>query len=320
MNNEILPLDDGRQIPGQVCLANESRFNAAFLSEPLTAYTVGWQDPEDLQSLLDFIAPPVPVGRRFEFRKAVNSEAFVSETDDLRAIGSSFKRIEFTGETVNAKTLNKGLTVRIDHDEQVGGDWQERHVALLMQRLLRNEVRRAIAALDSEDTNQDKTWTYDSSTNPNPDPDGDVRRSFGLAADASGVRPNRVLWGEAAWDLRADAYFAQQGAGAFRSAGQTPAELASRLLVDGIRVVKARYQSSATSKSKILGNQVFAFYALDGQMKDEPSNIKRFLTPVDSGNFRVYLEESAKYTDISVEHYSNIIITSTLGIRKISAS
>jgi len=29
------------------------------------------------------------------------------------------------------------------------------------------------------------------------------------------------------------------------------------------------------------------------------------------------LEEHAKYTDISVEHYSNIVVTSDLGIQKL---
>jgi len=310
----MLAVDDGLQAPGVICAANESRFNAAHLSEPLTAFTVGWQDPENLRELLEFIAPPVLVGRRFEFKRAVNSEAFLSETDDLRAIGSAFKRVEYTGETVNEKTLNKGLTIRVDHDEEVGSEWQERYVQLLLQRLLRNEVRRAITALDGADTNLAKVW--DGTANP----DSDARASLVLATNASGIRPNRALYGEGAWDLRADAYDTQNNAGAYRSAGLTPEELARKLFVDGVKVVSARYQSSSSAKSKILGDQVFLYYALDGQMKDEPSNIKRFVTPAEDGLFRVFVEDHSKFTDITVEHYSNIVITSTLGIRKITVS
>ena len=314
-NIDILPLDDGLQRPGIICAANESRFSAVFFSEPLTAFTVGWKDPENLKALLDFIAPAVMVGRRFEFKKALNSEAFLSETDDVRAIGAAFKRVEYAGESVNEKTLNKGLTIRVDHDEEVGEDWQERFVQLLLQRLYRNEVRRAITALDSADTNQNKVW--DSTSNP----DADVRSALSTATSASGVRPNRVLYGESAWDLRADAYDAQNNAGAYRSAGLTPDELARKLFIDGSRVVSARYQATTSSKNAVLGNQVFMYYALEGQMKDEPSNIKRFVTPSDNGGaFRVFIQEHSKFTDLTVEHYSNVVITSDLAIRKITAS
>ncbi len=309
-----LAVDDGMQAPGIICAANESRFNAAHLSEPLTAFTVGWQDPENLRELLDFIAPVVLVGRRFEFKKAVNAEAFLSETDDVRAIGSAFKRVEYSGETVNEKTFNKGLTIRIDHDEEVGAEWQERNVQLLLQRLYRNEVRRAITALDGADTNLAKTW--DGSSNP----DADVRASLILATSATGARPNRAIFGEGAWDIRANAYDGQNNAGAYRSAGLTPEELARKLFINGVRVVSARYQSSASAKSKILGDTVYLYYALDGQMKDEPSNIKRFVTPSEEGHFRVYVEDHSKFTDITVEHYSNVVITSSLGIRKLTVS
>ena len=57
---ERLAQDNGRLTPGQVALANESRFNAAFYSEPLTAYAVGWRDPNQLEETLDFLFPCDP--------------------------------------------------------------------------------------------------------------------------------------------------------------------------------------------------------------------------------------------------------------------
>lgn len=313
--NEIIPLDDGNPAPGSIVAANEARFTSAHYSEPLTAYTVGWKDPEDLSGLLDFIAPPISVGRRFEFKKADNAEAFYSESDDVRAIGSAFKRVEYTGTTVNAKTLNKGLTIRIDHDDVAGDDWRERYVQILMQRLLRNELRRAIAALSTAATNSDVTW--DNSANP----DSDLRSALVDAADESGIRPNRILFGEGAWVLRADAYDTQNNAAAYRWASFSPAELAARLFVQDLRIVSARYQSSASAKSEVVGDSVYFFYGQDVLAKDEPSNLKRFLTPADGGsNFRVYVEEHAKFTDLSVEHYSSIVAASSLGIQKLSVS
>ncbi|MGE9294131.1 MAG: hypothetical protein ACQKBW_11000, partial [Puniceicoccales bacterium] len=216
--------------PGEIAAANESRFNAAHFSEPLTAFTVGWKDPENLDELLEFVAPRVSVGRRFEFKRATNAEAFFSETDDVRAIGSAFKRVEYSGDSVNAKTLNKGLTMRIDHDEVYGDDWQERYVQILLQRLLRNELRRAINALDSAATATSNVWDDSSS------PDADIRAALIDATDESGVRPNRLLFGESAWDLRANAYESQENAGAFRSLALDPQSLARKLFVDGVRI------------------------------------------------------------------------------------
>ncbi len=300
---------------GEIAVANESRFDAAHYSEPLTAFTVGWKDPSKLDELLDFIAPRVDVGRRFEFKQATNAEAFFSETDDVRAIGSAFKRVEYSGETVSTKTLNKGLTMRIDHDEVYGDDWQERYVQLLLQRLLRNELRRAIAMLDSAAVSANKTWD-DSAT-----PDADIRAELIAATDLSGVRPNRLLFGEGAWDIRAASYEAQTTAGAFGSLPLDPESLARKLLVEGVRIAGARYQSAADAKSGIVGDAVYAFYEQSGVTKDEPSNLKRFVTPVDGGgSYRVYLEESTKYTDLTVEHYSNVVVTSDLGVRKLAIS
>lgn len=298
----------------EIHAANESRFNAAHFSEALTAFTVGWKDPENLAALLDFVAPPVPVGRRFEFKRADNAEAFFSETDDVRAIGSAFKRVEYAGESVQAKTLNKGLTVRVDHDEITSDDWEERTVQILLQRLRRNELRRAITALDAAATNADKTW--DDSSNP----DGDLRAMLIAAADESGVRPNRLLIGEGAWDLRASAYEAQDNAGANAGASYTLDQLARKLFLEDARVFSARYQSSASAKSAIVGAAVYAFFGQQALSKDEPSNLKRFVTPTEGGDFRVYREDHTKYTDITVEHYSNVIATSNLGVRKLTVS
>ncbi|MDR1436337.1 MAG: hypothetical protein LBI39_03995 [Puniceicoccales bacterium] len=305
---ELLPQDFGNNEKGIVCAANESRFSAANYSEPLTAFTVGWRDREDIEGMLNFVAPAIHVGKRFEFKRGENVEAFLSEDDDVRAIGASFKRVEFSGSSVMGKTLNKGLTVRVDHDDVVGDDWQERYVQVLLKRLYRNELRRAIAALGAVGEAAELIWGDDSN------PDGDLRLALSAATDESGVRPNRILFGEGAWDVRANSYDGQNVAAAQRSAAMGPEELARKLFVDSIRVFGARYQSTASAKSKIVGNDIYAFSAQDGIVKDEPANIKRFVTPVDGNNFRVYGEEHSKYTDITVEHYSNIMVTSSAGI------
>lgn len=317
--NNILPLlaadlGSGRNPVGEICAANEARFTATNFSEPLTAYAQGFRDPESLDDILQRLAPEVPVGRRFEFKKLSGDDSFLSETDDERAIGSSFKRVEFTGTSANEKTINKGLTVRVDHDDEVGSDWRERYTAMLIQRLLRNDLRRLFTILDANDTNANKTW------NSSANPDKDVRDALKAASDIVGIRPNVVVFGEAAFDLRLDVYEAQNTPYAGRAAGMSPADMAAKYMVDLVEVLKARYTSAAATKTAVLGSSVFAYQATQGASKDDPSNIKRFITPTDAGRFRVYVEEHAKFTDISVEHYSNIVATATTGIRRLTCS
>ena len=299
----------------EIISANENRFSAGNYSEALTAFTVGWVDPENTAKILDFIAPPIPVGRRFEFKKSDNAQAFYSESDDMRAIGAEFKRVSYAGESVNEKTINKGLTIRVDHDEVSGDDWQERYVQMLMQRLLRNELRRAVKALETiaASDNSAKSW------NAGANPDADIRNMLMLAADQSGVRPNRLLFGESAWDLRMTSLESQNSAVAFKGAAMAKDELAGKFMLDGCEVLSSRYQSAPATKSKILADAVFAFFAQNTLSKDEPSNLKRFYTPTEEGGaFRVYCDEHAKYTDITVEHYSSIVATSALGVRKLT--
>src|SRR5687768_3687158 len=114
--NDYIPRDDGSLLPGPLSLANESRFNSSFFSQPLTTYAVGWRDPNNVEKTLHFLTPPIRVGRRFEFKQTDNSEAFLSELDDTRALGADFKRVEYKGSTVVDKTHNRGLTMRIDVD------------------------------------------------------------------------------------------------------------------------------------------------------------------------------------------------------------
>jgi hypothetical protein len=307
---ERLPLDNGSNPAGQICLANEARFTSSYASEPLTNYAT---------KTLDFLFPPVQVPRRFEFKSADNSEAFLSETDDVRAIGADFKHVEYKGTTALNKTINKGLTVRVDLDQVAGmPNWRELYTARLLQRVLRNELRRAVTAITGGATNTTKTWD----TTNGKDPDMDVVNEILAATDGGGVRPNRVMYGDGAWTKRLLSHRAQSTAGGYGSAGFTFAELASWFGVDRVMTSRERYQNSATTKTKVLSDMVILFYAEDGVTPDDPSNTKRFWTPVDGGGkYRVYEQPvSSKLVDLTVEHYSNVVVTSATGLRTLTIS
>ena len=296
------------EIPTQ---ATEAQFNQNNYSEVLTAFTRDWKDNEGLEALLNFIAPKVPVARRFEYKQTPADQIFCSEIDDERASGSGFKHIRFSGDAVQAKTLNKGLTIRVDADDIVGDDWQIRYVHLLMKRLFRNELRRAIKALKENANVIEKAWNDESQ------PDVDVRQILLNMTKENGFAPNRLLFGELAWYLRQDCYALQDNAGARISSEMSREGLAEKLLVEDVKLLKK--QNLGLQGNEITGNEIFAFYAQNGLLKDEPSNIKRFVTPNnDGGLFRVYMEEHTKFVDITVEHYSNIVVTSEAHIAQIN--
>ncbi|MFH0878558.1 MAG: hypothetical protein V2A34_02485 [Lentisphaerota bacterium] len=317
----LLPLgeDNGNQKAGVLCLANEARFTSSNYSEPLTTFGVGFREKENLQAELDAIATPVPVGRRFEFKAANNADEFLSEADDIRAIGAPFKRIESKGTSVNQKTHNKGLTVRLDRDEDlIVPGAEERAVGRIITRLYRNDLRRGYALLVAAATNTAKTWDGTSGK----DPDQDVMTDLDTGGDARGFDSNMVVYGRTAWLKRLLAHRAQTVAGGVASSAIiSPEELAAFLGVDKVLITKSRYQSTSSAKSKNIGGAyVLMYFNSQSNDKDDASNIKRFYTPTESGMFRVYREEHAKFVDVSVEHYSNLVITSSLGIRMFTIS
>lgn len=305
---------------GAVALANAARFVEAHFSQPLTTYAAGWRDPSNLEAELEFFAPRVPVTRRFEYSEAINAEEFLSETvDDIRGIGADFKRVEYGSTKVDAKTDNRGLTMRVDLDQVAEkSGWQEMYTAKLIRRLRRGALRRAVVLLATAATNTAKTWD----TTAGKDPDQDVLSELVTGTTASGIRPTRVGYGETAWAKRVLAHRAQSSAGGFGSAAMTEAQLAAWLAVDQVYKSTARYQSGAAAKTEVVANLVLMFTAMSGADTEDPSNIKRFVSPTESGgDLRVYVNQvSAKLFDITVEHYDAIKITSTLGIRKFTVS
>jgi len=303
--------------PGVIAAANASRFTETFFDEPLTTYAVGFKDPNDIEATLEFFAPMTPTPERFTYKTTSSAEEFLSDADDIRAIGAPFKVVPYSGSEVEARTYNKGLTVIIDRKQQTPG-WEQRTVARLLRRLWRNDLRRAIALLSAAATNTAKTWD----TTAGKDPDQDVISELVAAATASGIRPNRIGYGDTAWSRRSISHRAQETAGGFASAMLTPQQLAQLLGVDEVRISKERYQTGAATKAEILNNLVLMFMALGGGDLEDASNIKRFVSPVEGGgNVRVFVQELGPHlVAVTVEHNSNIAITSTLGIRKFTVS
>jgi hypothetical protein len=288
--------------------------------EALTTYATGWKPEQGIEALLAFIAPPRKVGERFEYEQLTNIEAFLSSVDeDLRAKRADFKSITPpTSTKVQAATKNRGLQIVVENrDIAIKG--AEHYVSMLLQRLKLNKVRRAFALLSATANNTAKTWD----TTAGKDPDQDVISQLITAAAESGIRPNRVLYGETAWSKRGLAHRAQNTAGGFASASMNEAALAGLLGVDEVLVGKARYASSASARAEVVSNLVIMFNALASESMQDPTNVVDFWSACDvgGGQFAVYQWSiGSKFTGIAVEHNELLAAVSDLGVEKFTVS
>ena len=87
------------------------------------------------------------------------------------------------------------------------------------------------------------------------------------------------------------------------------------------RSAKSATKAAQAKKQLVTNDIVLAYNAETGATRDDPSNIKRFVTPMPEGDFRVFRREvSSDLVEITVSHYSNIVLTSSAGVRKITVS
>lgn len=326
-NAPFATVDDGRTklAPGEIYLANESRFNEAFFHEKLTTYAAGWRDPNDIEGTRQFLAPEVEVMPFFEYKEAINAEEFIVDTDDARPMGKEYRVIEpYTGVTTVAKTLDRGLTLIVDLRSVRGkSNWEQEKVAKIQRRIARNRLKRAVALLSAASTNTAKTWD----TTAGKDPDMDIITEGVTARTASGVGFNRICYGDTAWSKRQLSLRAQNLLGQANSAGMTKEQLAGLLNVDKLMVSQERYQSSAAAKTEIVNNLVLMFSAMDNADTEDPSNIKCFVSRYGQGEpgaglfQRVFIQPlSVNLVAITVSYEELTKITSTLGIRKFTVS
>jgi hypothetical protein len=305
---------------GIITQLNASSLVQGSFSEPLTTYATGWRDDADLQAEIDFIAPSVQVGRRFEYKKNINWEAYLSGTEeDLRSSGGDFKTVEMNSTKELAKTSNRGLQIVVDLDDvREEPNWEQTRVAQLMRRIKVNKLRRALGIHTAADTNTAKTWD----TTAGKDPDYDVMAELVTAANAAGIKPNRVAYGDTAWSKRSLAHRAQTSAGGFSSSGLTPEALAGVLGVEGVLHSNARYSATKTTKTEVFGTLVLMLTAMANADTEDPSNVKDFWSATDQGTrYAVHsIPWGIKKHIIAVEHNECMELTSNLGIRSLTIS
>lgn len=313
-------VESGMLAPGRVALANESAFNAAFLSQPLTDYAIGWKTEDNkLEEFLEFLAPGVCTPRKFEYRVGNNADAFAAVADgsDVRSLYGEYKLVKTTAGTQSGKTVSKGLSTLMERDEEREvPNAREGKVAWLKRMLLRAEVIRSVSLLNTAATNSAKTWTGTNGSMP----DIDLMAAIDAFGDAVGIDANRVLLGSSAWTKRIGAYASKEAKNFVPPA--TLQGLADFLGVEKVVKSSERY-TTGTGKSKLVtADCAFIFMGMAGATSEDPSTLKRFWTPKEGGEWVVYVDE--KYSDelikITVAHASQIALTCSTGVQKLTIS
>ncbi len=305
---------------GEITVINSGMNYAGSLASDVQGYLAGLPATDEEQ-LLDMLFPSIETNDFFQFPK-MDDEFFLTEADDsdIRAIGASFKKVQFRGTVVTDATQQKGLTMTVDHKtlRKVNGKivpgWENDYAAALKARLIRAEIVRGLALIDAAATNTNVVWS--SAGNP----DGDLRSAAQATRTATGLMPTHLVLGNAAQQLRQDSYEAAARANHAMAnhANYTMEELAryvgvKKVIVeDGIKQTK-----KGATKVDRLGLAAYTYSATDSALIGDPSNIKRAVsqTPFD-GRWAVAIKPGPISTEITVFHESKLFIPITSGIIK----
>jgi hypothetical protein len=295
--------------------ANDANLSGFLLSQPLTEFIVGAgaEDREQLQPLLDRVAPFTPAPDSFMYLVEDDTQAGISPAavEMKRAIGGDFTVDTPKGTQAAGILDHYGLSMWIDvRQGGMNPRVQQRYAMILKNRLLRGMIEEALTLLSN-------AATADSASNWNAsgaDPDSDVDDMVDASGDASGANANRVLYGGGAWMKRRRSYRKEARTNGGELGRLTPEELALAMGLDDVVLVGARKRSSASALTKILNNTVIAYDASEGLLPTDSSNIKRF---GETGEFQVFVNTSSPVRTLVTVHTKALLkITRTTGIRK----
>lgn len=307
---------------GCITVANSTQNYAGSLAQDVQGYLAGMPTTDE-EARLNLLFPGLQTNDFFQFAKS-DDEAFLTEADDsdIRGVGAAFKRVEYRGTNVTAATVQKGLTMRVDHKTlpKVNGavipGWENRYAAALKARLIRADIVRGIAVVHAAST--DLAVTFSSTTNP----DGLLRAMVQTGRTALGLIQTHVVIGNSAWQSRQDSYenAARVNHSMSNHASYSLEDLARYLGVQKVVIEDGMKQTvKGAAKADRLALLAYSYSALDSPIMDDPSNIKRAWSPVTGGGeWAVAIQEQAVYTDITVWHESLIFAPITTGVRRVT--
>lgn len=271
--------DPSQLAAGQIAVANVAEGVPPV--QFLTDFAVGLLTRSNMADTLNHIAPIAPVianatNAAFQYGYTPLDEEFPSADYNklVRAQGGDFPFTDSFTELRDGHIENVGVSIALENGliAAIPG-YRERAVTRLVEIINRATLVKAFAILDDIATEE----TIDVATDKNPD--GTLRSLLHSAGNEAGFRPNRVLYGPGAWDMRTSDYDAQapMSSAAFRAARS--ADELGRYLGVSILVPDGRSASADGTYPVIGQNKIYATIGFDGVSTNDPSTMKTFRPP-----------------------------------------
>jgi len=310
---------------GDIVAVNAASSFAASLAQEISGYLAGLPSSDE-SAALDLIAPPIMSADFFQFAKA-DDLAYLTEADDsdIRGLGANFKRIQTSGTIITDATVQKGLTQRVDHRTlpRVNGvivaGWENLAAASLKNRLIRADKVRTLSVVDAAANNTAVNWTTTPAT---ANPDGDIRKAAERTRIATGQTATHLMVGSTGQQTRQDAYENGARTNQGNHGDYTPQQIAAYAQVGtGFIETGIKMAKKGATKVVTLGNVAYTYNARKDHTLMDPSNVMRCWSPTMSGGqWMVFVQESAAWTDITVFQQSKTIIPISVGIEKLTIS
>lgn len=302
--------------------------SAAVINNTLTNYAQGYSQ-EKAVSLADFVAPVVATGvAQGQFKRFDDADEFIVYNTE-RAMGAGRTEIHFDADDPFYNCTPNGLKVTLDdHEREKAGDQAlnlERakiRVLINAQRLAREykvwtAVRANLAAASG-------VGQWSSAT---VDPITELDAQIQAITTNIGMMPNRIAFGLGAWVTfrnHPKVIARQPGSAAI---GLSTDQAAGMTVNPGIKIavgtmsVTAGKKGGSKTKSNIIGDEVFLFYAEEQPDQFDPSFAKTFAVDASLVSGVKEFRHADEIGDVyAVDWTEQIQVTSTISARRIALS
>jgi hypothetical protein len=299
----------------------------AAINPTLTNYAQGIA--QDVASALaDFLCPVVVVPAGTGFYKQYNGTNAFQIYRTKRAIGGGASRIQFEATDAQFNCKPNALEITIDDAEreaagEAGGPSLEEAKArtLVSSAAISHEdevltvIKAGVAAVSDKGV-----WSRS-----DIDPVAQLDEQIEAVATALGMMPNRIAFGLSAWRVfRSHPKVLGRQPGA-AIVGVTAQQAASMLINPQaeIRVGVLSKDSvkfgGTSSKTNIVGAEVFVFFGSNAPTQYDPSAFKTFRTRASGVDaVRMYRDESARSDVLAVDWSDQPVVASTAAVRRLS--
>lgn len=306
----------------------KNRASASQVVQTLTNYARGVSQ-DRASALAEFLSPTVPVGAATGLFKSYSDKNAFQVLNTARAIGGGAQRLEFSATDPTYNCAPQALEIPIDdHERELAGDAD----AELEQGKVDTLVTSAVLSFEDKVFTKLKAAVAATGgvgvwSDANNDPVDDVDAQIEAITTATGMMPNRIVFGLGAWRIfrkHAKVLARQPGAALVGlTADQAPGLFLNPNVQIRIGVLSKDTTKFGATKNavNIVGGEVFVFYGSPSPTQYDASFMKTFRTRnggVDT--VRRYRDESARSDILAVDWSEDIQVVSAICGRRITLS